>query len=103
MEPRFAVFHQAAQDDAAQFVWDFLPQGIRRRGLLLKDLGDELYKLSGAIRSLASEQMIERRADGINIGAQIQLFAAKLLRGSIRGCAHDRTGGGEQRFAAREG
>src|SRR5436190_76123 len=89
LEARLPVLGKTAYNDPAEFGRDLFAHRVRRGGLLLKHFGDQLDELDGRIRRFAREQIVKRSPDGIDIRTHIELFAAELFGGRIRGRAHD--------------
>jgi hypothetical protein len=86
--PAFAwILAQAALDDE--------PRRLRQRAqvrFLAQHLDENIGNGFSAEQRLAHDDFVQHRAEGPNIGALVDHFAAGLLRAHVRGRAHDHSG-----------
>ena len=80
LEAILGPLRQAAQHDLAQALGHVGPAQVRRTWRFVGDRHQERHQVRAGEGALAGQQLVERRAQAVDVGAHVEGAAAQLLR-----------------------
>ena len=80
LRPSGGSLRKAAQHDGCESARNVTPKHTWRQRLLGGDLRDELTIVRRVERRPSRQEVVERRADGVDVGADVERLASQLLR-----------------------
>ena len=80
LRPSGGSLRETAQHDGRESARNVTPKHTRRWRLLGRDLRDELTEVRRVERRPSRQEVVERRADGVDVGANVERLASQLLR-----------------------